>query len=39
MSKQAGKHFQARSILKGITVLSFKVQRQGVEALAAWSSA
>lgn len=29
MSKQVGKHFQARSILKGITVLSFKVQRQG----------
>lgn len=29
MSKQVGNHFQARSILKGITVLSFKVQRQG----------
>ena len=29
MSKQVGKHFQARSILKGITVASFEVQRQG----------
>lgn len=29
MSKQVRKHFQARSILKGITVPSFEVQRQG----------
>lgn len=29
MSKQVGKHFQARSIFNGITVPSFEVQRQG----------